>query len=124
MNAKKIDIQALIKAEVQKALSKESEETPPVPSYLPELSWEFITIEKARAIVENAKTQRRLRPAKIDAYKRDFLRGKWVEGVPDPICEGEDGSNLNGNHRLTALIAASEEDSGIKGAYFLFARGV
>lgn len=50
--------------------------------------------------------QRRISQPTVDRYAATMRDGRWQEPSLDPIALTEDGHLLNGQHRLTAVIAA------------------
>src|SRR5262245_13129516 len=50
--------------------------------------------------------QRRVSQAAVDRYAQAMTEGRWMEPSLDPIALTPDGRLLNGQHRLSAVIAA------------------
>lgn len=69
----------------------------------PTASFVTVTPETARNWLMLNRKNRNLRKADLDRYKRDMLAGNW-HLAGDPIRFGTDGSLLDGQHRLTAMV--------------------
>lgn len=62
-----------------------------------------ITPEIAARWLQSNTRNRNLRQSDLDRYKRDMIAGRWhLDGMP--IQFGTDGTLLNGQHRLTAIV--------------------
>ncbi len=48
--------------------------------------------------------QRSRRPSTVRRYASDMKAGKWAEDSPEAIAVGVDGTILNGQHRLAAIV--------------------
>lgn len=51
---------------------------------------------------------RKLREARSKDHAREMLAGGWVPENPDPIMFGLDGTLVNGQHRLRAVVIADQ----------------
>lgn len=67
------------------------------------LTVERITPKVAKGMLENNTMNRALRPRTIDQYARDMSNGKWAD-AGDPIRINCDGTLLDGQHRLEAIV--------------------
>ncbi|MHB1733423.1 MAG: hypothetical protein ACYCU8_08205 [Ferrimicrobium acidiphilum] len=67
------------------------------------ISYVRVTPDMAQHWLANNKGNRVLRPGKIKQYAEDMQAGRWTHGA-DMICFGTDGTLLNGQHRLHAVI--------------------
>lgn len=84
---------------------------------LPTSAYEWITVEKAQALLERNHCNRRYRPKTAAKYARDMAAGKWIithEGIGIDV----DGNVLDGQHRLNAVILSE------KPQFFLVARNL
>lgn len=69
----------------------------------PTATFVTVTPETARNWLSHNHKNRNIRKADLDRYKRDMIAGNWhIAG--DPIRFGTDGSLLDGQHRLTAIV--------------------
>lgn len=68
---------------------------------------EEITPAIAAEMLAKNTNNRPMRPSVVDKYKRDLLNDKWVFGTCQ-ICFAEDGTLLDGQHRLKAIIEANK----------------
>lgn len=68
---------------------------------------ENVTASMARRLLaSNAENQRNIRTGKVDQYVRDMLAGHWpITG--ETIKVDTNGVLIDGQHRLTAIVAAS-----------------
>ena len=72
---------------------------------LPTADLVSVTPEMAELWLSGNTVNRKIRIAKVNQYASDMLAGRW--GVSnDAICFSPDGLLLNGQHRLSAVIAA------------------
>ena len=67
-------------------------------SITPELASEWLT--------HNYTGQRKLSQNVVGSYAHDIKNGNWDMDCPDPIMFAEDGTLINGQHRLNAIIRA------------------
>jgi hypothetical protein len=66
---------------------------------------ESITPERAQAMLDhNLDSNRRLRPHLVEKYASDMKRGMWKQTY-DPVRLLSDGTLVDGQHRLSAIIA-------------------
>ena len=65
---------------------------------------EVITPEVAKSLMENHPLNRRPKQRIIDLYAAEIAAGKWKTETAEPIKIGTDGSLLDGQHRLLAII--------------------
>lgn len=73
---------------------------------MPTFNVETVTPELAAEwLASNHVNNRKLRKNKVAAWTRAMLNGTWTL-TNDAICFGEDGTLYNGQHRLTAVVAA------------------
>lgn len=68
-----------------------------VPSYVP------VTPEMAARWLDANVVNRRIRESKVIQYASDMAAGRWTHSN-DAICFAPDGTLLNGQHRLTAVV--------------------
>lgn len=68
-------------------------------------SLEVITPEIAEVMLTHNTKNRKQRPAGLDKYARDMEGDEWVENG-DAIRFAVDGTLLDGQHRLTAVVSA------------------
>lgn len=71
----------------------------------PTASFVTVTPETARAWLNLNRKNRNLRKRDLDRYRRDMQAGQW-RLAGDPIRFATDGTLIDGQHRLTALIQA------------------
>jgi hypothetical protein len=71
--------------------------TKPAPSYVQ------ITPDMAKRLLAHNKVNRNLRTGKVNQYARDMEQGNWNLSN-DAICIAPDGTLLNGQHRLNAVV--------------------
>lgn len=74
-------------------------EAKPTPSYV------TVTPDTARRWLEHNDINRRIRNAKVNQYASDMANGRWTFNT-DAICFAPDGTLLNGQHRLSAVVAS------------------
>ncbi|TDH61066.1 hypothetical protein E2C06_19000 [Dankookia rubra] len=85
----------------------------PVPEAIPTqesgsaLRWAIESIDPARAeaYLRHNTRNRRIVQAHVNAIARDIVAGRWMVNA-QPICFAADGTLLNGQHRLMAVILA------------------
>lgn len=65
-------------------------------------SVERVTPETAESWLARNTANRRLRRAAAEKFARDMVNGDWIEDG-NGICFAEDGTLINGQHRLTAV---------------------
>lgn len=74
------------------------------------LGWSFsirtVTPEMARALLENNHGNRKLRRDAVARYAAIMKAGNWLP-APEPIVLGRSGRVLNGQHRLSAVVATN-----------------
>lgn len=75
----------------------------------------------AQAMLEHNTKNRRISAVAVERYRRDMESGRWIY-AGDPIRFSDDGTLLDGQHRLMAL-AALGDDQGIS-LPFLIIRGL
>ncbi len=70
------------------------------------VGWETVTPEQAKAWLGESvnDANRHIRKKKVEQYARDMANGDWTESN-DAISLDEDGKLLNGQHRLSAIVA-------------------
>lgn len=74
---------------------------------LPTSAFEWITVEKAKMLLERNHCNRRYRPKTAAKYARDMIAGKWIithEGIGIDV----DDNTLDGQHRLNAVILSEK----------------
>lgn len=64
---------------------------------------EEVTPERARQWLQQNRRNRRVRETKVATYARDMANGNWTTDV-SAICFAEDGTLINGQHRLLAVV--------------------
>ncbi len=67
------------------------------------ISYVRVTPSLAQRWLENNENNRRIHEAKVIQYADDMRQGRWTRGA-DMICFGTDGTLLNGQHRLQAVV--------------------
>lgn len=72
-------------------------------SHQPTVGIETITPETAAAMLAQNTINRNLRPLRINRYANDMKAGAWHIGN-DAIAIASDGTMLNGQHRLLAVV--------------------
>lgn len=69
----------------------------------------LITPEEAVMLLDkNYSGNRHISGDKIQEYVRVMKNGRWCPDVPNILSFGEDGSLLDGQHRLTAVVQSGE----------------
>lgn len=82
-----------------------------------------VTSEVARRWLDERNTKnRKVRDVAVRRYKTDMLTGRWTFAA-DPIRFAQDGTLLDGQHRLIALAECGEEGSPLT-IPFLIVRGL
>lgn len=74
---------------------------------IPTAAFEWITIEKAKALLERNVYNRRYRPKTAVKYARDMSADRWImthEGIGIDV----DGNVLDGQHRLNGIILSEK----------------
>src|SRR5215471_10655490 len=71
---------------------------------------ERISPEKATALLNANKTNRKLRDGLVEKYAGDMVSGNWTE-CPVPISIYADGNIADGQHRLWAIIESDTTQS-------------
>lgn len=71
------------------------------------LAIETVTPRMAADYLTHNTRNRKIVAAHVDAIARDIRAGNWMMNA-QPICFARDGRLLNGQHRLSAVIAAGE----------------
>lgn len=66
-----------------------------------------VTPEMARTWLRTNTHNRRISPTIVDRYRRDMLSGRW-KFAADPVRFGDDGTLLDGQHRLAALAGCPD----------------
>lgn len=70
-----------------------------------ELSRRLITPEAAEAMLENnSEDNRSVRPLVVDKYARELQKGNWEKSNPGMITFWKDGTMVDGQHRLMAIV--------------------
>lgn len=64
----------------------------------------LVTPEMARDLLPRNKSNRRLEQRRVDSYADDMRNDRWNDAVAEPIHIAKDGTLLNGQHRLHAVI--------------------
>lgn len=77
----------------------------PLPSNKPTARVEHVTPAVARRWLEHNTRNRHIRPARVARYARDMAAGRW-EMTGEAVKFGADGSLLDGQHRLRAVVDA------------------
>lgn len=72
-------------------------------AHKPSVSHVSVTPEVAQRWLTDNSVNRRLRESKINQYANDMLAGRWSLSN-DAICFAPDGTLLNGQHRLHAVV--------------------
>lgn len=67
-------------------------------------SYELITPEIAKNLLEKNTSNREIRPSDIKRYTADMNSNKWKENTAEPIKISKSGIILDGQHRLTSII--------------------
>lgn len=70
------------------------------------LSFVKVTPATASAWLTQNGANRRIREAAVNSYATDMVAGDW-QLIPHAICFSADGTLLNGQHTLSALVKAS-----------------
>lgn len=83
---------------------------------------EMVNATIAAQWLERNVSNRTLRKRKVVEYRRDMLGGAWRD-VGDPIRFDTNGMMCDGQHRMHALVQASEDEPGLE-FEFLVVRGV
>ena len=78
---------------------------------------ELVTPEKAREYLKHNTHNRKAQAARVNTIARDIINDKWTLS-PTPISFAADGTLLDGQHRLMAIIRAN------KPIYLFVARNV
>lgn len=73
------------------------------------LTYETITPEVAKEILKGNTHNRKMRKSTMYAYLSDMQSGHWcqLQDLVEPIYISKDGTLLNGQHRLTALVTGN-----------------
>jgi hypothetical protein len=74
---------------------------------IPTAAFEWITVEKAKVLLDRNVLNRRYRPKTAAKYARDLVADKWItthEGIGIDV----DGNVFDGQHRLNAIILADK----------------
>lgn len=69
-------------------------------------SFEFVTPEAAEVMLTHNVNNRSIRKSSVEAYCRDIKAGDWQENG-DSICFDTAGNLIDGQHRLSAIVAAA-----------------
>lgn len=77
-----------------------------------EITRELIDVPTAQKYLDINEANRNIRSRMVTEFKRDMLAGNWRD-VGDAIRFDTEGNLIDGQHRLTALVAAGEEDPSI-----------
>jgi hypothetical protein len=72
----------------------------------PPAGWEMFTPEMAHDALAHMRRNRPLRNQRVEAIKRDILRGKWRKNG-ETVKQGKDGLWDDGQHRFTAIYRAA-----------------
>jgi hypothetical protein len=72
----------------------------------PTLAYQEIDPEQALALLDKNAHNRNWRPRVTEQYARDMLAGNWLP-TGEPIIIALDGTLLNGQHRLRAVVEAN-----------------
>lgn len=67
--------------------------------------WLIWPEDAKKLLSQNYKGNRKISPSVVRKYANDMANGKWGD-VPDPLIITKNGTLLNGQHRLTAMISA------------------
>lgn len=92
------------------APEQEQEEAPPprvvysLDGKLPTHEWIMFTPEMAHTALASMRKNRPLRKTRVDALKRDILRGRWALNG-ETVKQGLDGLWEDGQHRFTAIYS-------------------
>lgn len=71
-----------------------------------EMTYEYISPEKAAELLEKNSNNRRISVGVVRAYKNDIVAGNWDESVGTAISIDENGILRDGQHRLAAIVEA------------------
>lgn len=77
------------------------------PPRLIRMEYLMVTPDLARKMLENSLVNRPIRWKKVHLYADEMKRGKWIEGIGEPISRNEAGALHNGRHRLNGVIEAN-----------------
>lgn len=66
----------------------------------------IITPQMATDMLSHNMRNRRLNEKRVRAYAKDIVRGQWTI-TPTPISFAEDGTLIDGQHRLSAIVTAN-----------------
>lgn len=77
--------------------------TPPEPTH----AFERLTWKQAEALLGKNEANRAIRDRKVQQYQRDMLNGDW-DLCAAPIVIDSNGKLIDGQHRLTAQVAAQK----------------
>lgn len=72
------------------------------------MDYEFITPERAQAMLESNDENRKLSKGTVDAYANDILNDNWDETTGVAISIDEDGTLRDGQHRCAAIVQAGK----------------
>lgn len=75
-------------------------------SNAPTIAFELIGPNEARDLLEANPRNRNVRQERVDQYARDMRAGRWLT-TGEPIQVADDGTLLNGQHRLLAIVQAN-----------------
>ena len=70
------------------------------------MSFELITPEIAKEMLQHNKANRSLARGTVEAYKNDMLSGNWDSQTGTAISFDENGILRDGQHRLAAIVAS------------------
>lgn len=68
---------------------------------------ETITPEKASEYLKHNTMNRPLDGNRVNLYVHEMKAGKWKQNIAEPIAFAEDGTLINGQHRLQAVIKSA-----------------
>ena len=72
------------------------------------MSYEFITPERAQALLETNCDNRKLSRGTVEAYANDILNDNWDETTGVAMSIDEDGVLRDGQHRCAAIVMAGK----------------
>jgi hypothetical protein len=68
----------------------------------------FLTPEMAAKLLVNNTNNRNLSAGRVTRYTNDIINDRWVEDTGELIKVATDGSILDGQHRLSAIVKANK----------------
>lgn len=68
----------------------------------------FVSPEKAKVLLKNNKTNRKVNRNQVNRYVAQMKKGQWQEDTAEPIKIAVNGRLLDGQHRLSAVVLANQ----------------